>query len=63
MTVFDFDEYGKAHVPEEEFMAYLEKTEEPDDYVRVVNDKVLYYNGGGCLLAEYDRNEGWGRTY
>ena len=73
MNVFDFNDRGQAHVSEQEFMDYLARTAQRDDYIKVmqrecqVGDKdwrlcecLLYYNGGGCLLALYNRDYNYG---
>lgn len=63
MKILDFDDYGRAYVTEDEFMAYLKQTAQDDDYTKEIDGVVYYYNGGGCKLAEYHRNEGYGQTF
>ena len=76
MNVFDFNDRGRAHVSEQEFMDYLAKTSYPDDYTKIsemeceVDDKnrtrcecLLYYNSNGCLLASYNRDFGYGELF
>jgi len=59
----DFDDHGRAFVSEERFREYLQATAEEGDYERECNGVVYFYNGGGCLLAEYHRQEGYGTTF
>lgn len=63
MKYLEFDDYGRAYVSEEEFMAYLQQTAQDDDYTKEKDGVVYYFNGGGCKLAEYHRNEGYGETF
>lgn len=63
MKILDFDEYNRAHVSEDEFMAYLQQTAQEGDYTKERDEVVYYYNSFGCKLAEYHRNEGWGQTF
>lgn len=62
-----FDEYGRAWVSEDAFFAYLNRTVYDDDYTKegeVEGDEVIsYFNGGGCLLARYNRTIGYGMTF
>ena len=63
----DFDEYGRAWCSEDVFFAHIAKTAESDDYTKegeIEGDEVVsYFNGGGCLLARYNRTIGYGETF
>lgn len=59
----DFDDRNRAFVNEERFREYLQATAEEGDYERERNGVVYFYNGGGCLIAEYHRQEGYGTTF
>jgi hypothetical protein len=63
ISIFDFDDRNRAFVSEEQFREYLQATAEDDDYERERDGVVYFYNGGGCLLAEYHRQEGYGQTF
>lgn len=63
MKYLEFDDYGRAYVSEEEFMAYLQQNAQDGDYTKERDGVVYYFNGGGCKLAEYHRNEGYGETF
>lgn len=63
MKYLEFDDYNRAYVSEDEFMAYLQQTAQDDDYTKEKDGVVYYFNGGGCKLAEYHRNEGYGETF
>jgi len=76
MNAFSFDNRGRAYVSEQEFMDYLSKSAYHDDYTQEsreecqVNDKdwkmcecLLYFNGGGCLLARYNRDFSYGELF
>ena len=73
ISILDFDDRNRAYVSEDEFMDYLAKTAYSSDYTKTgrrecqVGDKdwrmcecLLYYNSGGCLLALYNRDFGYG---
>jgi len=36
---------------------------EEGDYTKEKDGITYYYNSGGCLLAKYDNNEGFGVTF
>lgn len=59
----DFDDRNRAFVSEEQFREYLQATAEEGDYERERNGVVYFYNGGGCVIAEYHRQEGYGTTF
>lgn len=72
----DFDEKGRAHVSEQEFMDYLYRRAVKGDYTKEtececeVGDKdwrycecLNYYNSFGCLLAQYNRSFNYGRVF
>lgn len=59
----DFDDRNRAFVSEERFREYLQATAEEGDYERERNGVVYFYNGGGCVIAEYHRQEGYGTTF
>lgn len=59
----DFDDHGRAYVSEERFREYLQGMAEEGDYERERNGVVYFYNGGGCVIAEYHRNEQYGMTF
>ena len=76
MTALDFDERGQAHVSEQEFMDYLVKTAERDDYTKVMTKEcqvgekdwrmcecLVYFNSAGCKLAQYNRDFNYGEVF
>lgn len=63
MSIFDFDDRGRAHVTQYEFEEYLEKTCEEGDYQRERDGVVYYFNSFGCKLAEYNISEQYGMTF
>lgn len=63
MTALDFNDRGKANVSFSEFDNYMNERKEKGDYTEEKDGITYYYNGGGCLLAKYDNNEGYGITY
>lgn len=63
MTELDFNDRGQANVSFSEFDNYMNERKEQGDYTEEKDGITYYYNGGGCLLAKYDNNEGYGVTY
>ena len=63
MSIFDFDDRGRAHVTQYEFEEYLAKTHEEGDYQRERDEVVYYYNSFGCKLSEYHIREQYGITF
>ena len=63
MTALDFNDRGQANVSFSEFDTYMNGIKEQGDYTKEKDGITYYYNGGGCLLAKYDNNEGYGITY
>ena len=63
MAYIEFDDYGKAYVPEDIFMDYVKENAQDGDYTRENEGVISYYNIGGCLLARYDRNKGCGEIF
>ena len=63
MTALDFNDRGHANVSFSEFDNYMNERREHGDYTEEKNGITYYYNCGGCLLAKYDNNEGYGFTY
>lgn len=63
MTALDFNDRGQANVSFSEFDNYMDERKEQDDYTEEKDGITYYYNCGGCLLAKYDNNEGYGFTY
>ena len=63
MTALDFNDRGQANVSFSEFNNYMNERKEHGDYTEEKDGITYYYNGGGCLLARYDNNEGYGITY
>ena len=60
MTALDFNDKGQANVSFGEFDNYINERKEQSDYTEEKDGITYYYNGGGCLLAKYDNNEGYG---
>ena len=63
MTALDFNDRGHANVSFSEFDNYMNERMEHGDYTEEKDGTTYYFNGGGCLLAKYDNNEGYGITY
>ena len=63
MTALDFNDRGQANVSFSEFDNYMNERMEHGDYTEEKDGITYYYNCGGCLLAKYDNNEGYGFTY
>ena len=63
MTALDFNDRGQSNVSFSEFNNYMNERKEQGDYTEETDGITYYYNGGGCLLAKYDNNEGYGITY
>lgn len=63
MTALDFNDRGQANVSFSEFDNYMNERREHGDYTEEKDGITYYYNCGGCLLAKYDNNEGYGFTY
>lgn len=63
MTALDFNDRGQANVSFGEFDNYMNERMEHGDYTEEKDGITYYYNCGGCLLAKYDNNEGYGFTY
>lgn len=63
MTALDFNDKGRANVSFNEFNNYMNERKEQSDYTEEKYGITYYYNSGGCLLAKYDNNEGYGITY
>ena len=63
MTALDFNDRGHANVSFSEFDNYMNERREHGDYTEEKDGITYYYNFGGCLLAKYDNNEGYGFTY
>ena len=63
MTALDFNDRGHANVSFSEFDNYMNERREHGDYTEEKDGITYYYNCGGCLLAKYDNNEGYGFTY
>ena len=63
MTALDFNDRGQANVSFGEFDNYINERIEQGDYTEEKDGTTYYFNGGGCLLAKYDNNEGYGITY
>ena len=63
MTALDFNDRGQANVSFSEFDNYMNERNEHGDYTEEKDGITYYYNCGGCLLAKYDNNEGYGFTY
>ncbi len=76
MTALDFDDRSRATVLECEFMDYLARTAERDDYTRECRvecqvgekdwrecDCLLYFNSAGCKLALYNRDFEYGEVF
>ena len=63
MTALDFNDRGHANVSFSEFDNYMNERREHGDYTDEKDGITYYYNCGGCLLAKYDNNEGYGFTY
>ena len=63
MTALDFTDRGHANVSFSEFDNYMNERMEHGDYTEEKDGITYYYNCGGCLLAKYDNNEGYGFTY
>ena len=63
MTALDFNDRGHANVSFSEFDNYMNERKEHGDYTEEKDGITYYYNCGGCLLAKYDNNEGYGFTY
>lgn len=59
----EFDDYNRAYVSEDAFLGYLSDTYQEGDYYEERNGVVYFFNGGGCKLAEYHLNEGYGMTF
>ena len=63
----EFDEYGRAWCDEGAFFLYIGKTAVSDDFTKDKKiegcEVVDYFNGGGCLLARYNRTMGYGETF
>lgn len=63
MSTLDFNDRGQAFVSFAEFENYMNERLEQGDYAKENGGVTYYYNSGGCLLAKYDNNEGYGVTY
>lgn len=63
MTALDFNDRGQANVSFSDFDNYMNERMEHGDYTEEKDGITYYYNCGGCLLAKYDNNEGYGFTY
>ena len=65
MTSIDLDERSRAHVSEQEFMDYLAKTAERDDYTKDWRECEcrVYFNSAGCKLALYNRDYNYGEIF
>lgn len=63
MSTLDFNDRGQAFVSFPEFDDFMNERLEQDDYTKGDGGITCYYNSGGCLLAKYDNNEGYGVTY
>ena len=63
MTALDFNDRGQANVSFSDFDNYMNERKEHGDYTEEKDGTTYYYNCGGCLLAKYDNNEGYGFTY
>lgn len=63
MSTLDFNDRGQAFVSFAEFDDFMNERLEQDDYTKEDGGITYYYNSGGCLLANYDNNEGYGVTY
>lgn len=63
MSTWKFNDKGQAFVSFAEFDNYMNERLEQGDYTREKCGITYYYNSGGCLLAKYDNNEGYGVTY
>lgn len=63
MTALNFNDIGQANVSFSEFNNYMNERKEHGDYTEEKDGITYYYNGGGCLLAKYDNNEGCGIIY
>ena len=63
MTALDFNDRGQANVSFIDFDNYMNERMEHGDYTEEKDGITYYYNCGGCLLAKYDNNEGYGFTY
>lgn len=59
----EFDQYNRAFVSEDTFRAYLQQTAEEGDYEKERNGVVYFYNGGGCIIAEYHTEGSYGMTF
>lgn len=63
MSTLDFNDRGQAFVSFPEFDDFMNERLEQDDYTKEDGGITYYYDSGGCLLAKYDNNEGYGVTY
>ena len=63
MTALDFNDRDHANVSFSDFDNYMNERMEHGDYTEEKDGITYYYNCGGCLLAKYDNNEGYGFTY
>lgn len=64
MTALDFNDRGRAFVSFDEFNDFMNERMEEGDYIKEKDEiTYYYYNSGGCLLAKYDNNEGFGVTF
>lgn len=63
MTINDFNDRGRAYVPEEEFVSFLYSQYgfQEGDYTKECNNNLYFCNYAGCELAVYNRTEGYGQ--
>lgn len=63
MSTWEFNDKGQAFVSFAEFDNYMNERLEQGDYTKEYGSNTYFYNSGGCLLAKYDNNAGYGVTY